>query len=108
MVYGDVTRDEMLKLAGFKASPSVKEIQDEKYVKIQAATRGFARINAILRDNEDAAYYGRTVGPKDTDKVLLRWKLQEGTYQVLYGDLRSEQVSGERLKELVADEPAND
>jgi hypothetical protein len=42
---------------------------------------GFAHVNSILRDNPDAAYYERTVGPIERDKVLLRWKLDDGKYQ---------------------------
>ena len=64
------------------------------------ASSGFARINGILRDNPDAAYYGKTVGPKDNDKVLLRWKLAGGKYQVIYGDLKPETVTAERLGAL--------
>jgi hypothetical protein len=58
---------------------------------------GFAHINSILRDNADAAYYGKTVGPNDKDKVLLRWKLVDGKYQVVFGELHAEIVTAERL-----------
>lgn len=57
-------------------------------------------INAILRDNPDAAYYGREVGPLNREKVLLRWKLEDDRYQAILGDLRSQTVSAERLREL--------
>ena len=63
-------------------------------------TAGFAWINSILRDNADAAYYGKAVGPNDQDKVLLRWKLDDGNYRVIYGDLKSETVTAERLKAI--------
>ncbi len=46
------------------------------------------------------AYYGQTVGPKDKDKVLLRWKLDDGRYEVIFGDLRAETVTAERLHKL--------
>jgi outer membrane lipoprotein-sorting protein len=62
--------------------------------------QGFSQIEAIQRDNPDAAYYGNTVGPKDKDKVLLRWKLDDGKYNVIFGDLRSETVTAERLRAL--------
>jgi hypothetical protein len=62
---------------------------------------GFAHINSILRDNADAAYYGKTVGPNDKDKVLLRWKLDDGKYQVVFGDLHAEIVTAERLVGLM-------
>jgi hypothetical protein len=48
----------------------------------------------------DSAYYGKTVTPKDTDKVLLRWKLSENEFRVIYGDLHGETVAAEKLAEL--------
>jgi hypothetical protein len=62
---------------------------------------GFAHINSILRDISDAAYYGKTVGANDNDKVLLRWKLDDGKYQVVFGDLHAEIVTAERLVGLM-------
>jgi hypothetical protein len=61
---------------------------------------GFAWMNTIQRHNPDAAYYGKTVGPADKDKVLFRWKLEDGGYRVIYGDLRAETVTAERLKKI--------
>ncbi|HIM30812.1 MAG TPA: hypothetical protein EYG57_14860 [Planctomycetes bacterium] len=37
-------------------------------------------VNVLLRDNPDAAYYGKNAGPLDKAKVLLRWKLTDGRY----------------------------
>jgi hypothetical protein len=51
---------------------------------------------------ESVAYYGKTVGPQDKDKVLLRWKLDDGRYEVIFGDLRAEAVTAERLRALEA------
>ena len=50
----------------------------------------------------DPKYYGDTVQPGEADKVLVRWKTPEGQYRVIYGDLRSEEVTAERLAELEA------
>jgi outer membrane lipoprotein-sorting protein len=100
MVYGDVTKDEMLKLAGIGNPPTEDNLRSKNYEKILNATLGLATLAVILRDNADAAYYGRTVGPNDKDKVLLRWKLDDGQYHVVYGDLRGETITGERLKTL--------
>lgn len=44
--------------------------------------------------------YGKTVGPKDKEKVLLHWKLDDGRYEVIFGDLRAETVTAERLHAL--------
>jgi len=49
---------------------------------------------------KDLAYYGKTVTPKDTDKVLMRWKTGENEYRVIYGNLTAETVSAEKLAEL--------
>ncbi len=48
----------------------------------------------------DPAYYGEQVDPTDFDKVLLRWRLDDGGYRVIYGDLRAETVSADRLLDL--------
>jgi hypothetical protein len=48
----------------------------------------------------DFVYYGKTVTPKDTDKVLLRWKLDDGRYRVIFGGLHADTVTADALKEL--------
>ncbi|HJT33794.1 MAG TPA: hypothetical protein VJ783_17235 [Pirellulales bacterium] len=101
MVYGDVTMNELWKKLGIDTRHMTPEqIKSDAYVKGLKAIKGFAQINGILRDNADAAYYGKTVGPDDKDKVLLRWKLDDGGYHVVYGDLHNETVDAERLKML--------
>jgi len=57
----------------------------------------------LVEGNKDPAYYGETVTPKDADKVLLRWKLSDNEYRVIYGDLHAETVSPEKLTELEKD-----
>ena len=49
---------------------------------------------------KDSVYYGKTVTPRDTDKVLLRWKLDDDKYRVIFGDLNAETVTAEVMKEL--------
>jgi len=94
IIYGDVTRDEMLEMAGYKRFPTQDQMKDKKYQAIIGEVSwGLATINSILRDNSDAAYFGRTVGPNDKDKVLLRWRLEDGSFHVLYGDLRDETLT---------------
>jgi hypothetical protein len=50
--------------------------------------------------SKDSAYYGKTVTPKDTDKVLMRWKVSDNEYRVIFGDLRTKTVTAEALAEL--------
>jgi len=54
----------------------------------------------LVYDNKDPAYYGQTVGPDDTNKMLMRWKLDNGQYRVIFGDLSIKNVTPEELAEL--------
>jgi outer membrane lipoprotein-sorting protein len=63
--------------------------------------RGVARFYVLLvHDKKDPAYYGKTVTPKDADKVLMRWKVSDNEYRVIFGDLHAETVTTEKLAEL--------
>lgn len=55
---------------------------------------------ALQWDNKDPVHYRRTVTPKDADKILMRWKVPDSEYRVIYGDLHAETVSSERLAQL--------
>jgi outer membrane lipoprotein-sorting protein len=102
MVYGDVTSDELGKAAGLTSlrKPTTEDIGRDEYAECLRAMAGFGWINTIQRHNPDAVYNGKTVGPEDKDKVLFRWKLEDGQYRVIYGDLRAETVTAERLKKV--------
>ena len=94
---------DLCKLLGVDASwPSKWPTKEAGGHAGEAATAfyGFDKINEIQLHNSDAAYYGKTVGPKDKDKVLLRWKLDDGRYGVIFGDLRAETVAADRLRTL--------
>ena len=49
---------------------------------------------------KDIAWYGSEVEPGDSDRVLWRWQLDDGSYRVIYGDLIAETVSPELLAQL--------
>ena len=53
-------------------------------------------------EGKEPAYYGATVTAADSDKVLVQWKLDDGRCRVIFGDLRIEDVSAERLEQLEA------
>jgi hypothetical protein len=73
-----------------------KELEE----KLDIAGKGAMQIENIEVNDPDAVYYGKTVKPGDKEKVLLRWKLEDGRYQVIFGDLRAEAVTVERLRTL--------
>jgi len=60
----------------------------------------FRILNLLIIWGKDSAYYGKTVTPKDADKVLMRWKVSDNEYRVIYGDLHAETVTPEKLAEL--------
>jgi hypothetical protein len=79
-----------------RAGAEVKEYI-ERIVKIQNAC---AFYTDLVDNDRDAAYYGAEVNARDFDRVLMRWRLDDGMYRVIYGDLREETVSAGRLGEL--------
>jgi outer membrane lipoprotein-sorting protein len=105
MVYGDVTRDELFKNAGLPAR-GLPSATDKELLKTHGecmkATLGFATINTLQRKSRDAVYHGKTVGPEDKDKVLFRWKLNDGRFRVIFGDLHVKDVTAGEVKKLEA------
>ncbi|NYT03189.1 MAG: zf-HC2 domain-containing protein [Candidatus Methanofastidiosa archaeon] len=75
----------------------------------------FAKINMLLRqtcikfygqlikEDKDVAYHGEIVTAKDVNAPLLRWKISDDEYRVIFGDLHIENVSKEELAELETD-----
>ena len=54
----------------------------------------------LVRGNKDPAYYGKTVTPQDADKVLMRWKVSDTEYRVIFGNLNAQTVKADVLAEL--------
>jgi len=102
----------VLRLAEKSETPAALRLKEEiegltdaqinnKLVDFLMPIRGLGIFYRWLQfDKKDPAYYGKTVTPKDTDKVLMRWKVSENEYRVIFGDLHPETVSPEKLAEL--------
>jgi hypothetical protein len=77
---------------------------EEKATQIMDMMRPFQSLGmfymTLVRDKKDPAYYGESVGPDDADAVLLRWKVSDDQYRVIYGDLTAQNVSAEQLAQL--------
>jgi hypothetical protein len=54
----------------------------------------------LVQDKKEPMYYGETVGPEDTDAVLMRWKISDDEYRVIFGDLSVGNVTAEELAAL--------
>jgi hypothetical protein len=67
---------------------------------LQATGRFFGD---LFLEYEDVAYHGNVVTANDLELPLLRWKISDDEYRVLFGDLRIEEVSAADLAELEAD-----
>jgi hypothetical protein len=73
---------------GKEKKPSVTTIQ------------GLVLMGVLQAQSKDAVYNGEMVGPDDKTKVLFRWEIDDGNYRVIFGDLRAETVTEEKLKKL--------
>ena len=54
----------------------------------------------LVKADKDVAYYGDEVTSDDVDVVLMRWKISDDEYRVIFGDLATENVTAEELAEL--------
>ena len=91
--------DDLCKMLGLVKWPSEHETEGNAG-KAAKAEKGLDQIGNLKVYNAGFAYYGKTIKPSDKDKVLLRWKLDDGRYEVIFGDLRAETVTAERLRTL--------
>lgn len=106
-VYGDQQGEALRKLMGMgrDAQGWVRPDKDLKWAnpkdgEFAHGSSGLSWINSIQRDFPEGVYNGKTVTPQDATKVLLRWRLDDGDYRVIYGDLTFATVSPSRLHEI--------
>lgn len=50
----------------------------------------------------EPVYHGDVVTPSDAELPLMRWKVSDGRYRMIFGDLHAETVTAEALAELEA------
>jgi len=78
-------------------TPEQTQKMTKKMMVLQAPYIFYAQ---LVQENKDPAYYGDKVTSDDVNAVLMRWKVSDDEYRVIYGDLTTENVSAERLAEL--------
>ncbi len=69
----------------------------ENILSIQGACMFYGN---LVKENKDPAYYGSKVTAQDVEKVLMRWKISDDRYQVIFGDLSTLDVSYDELTHL--------
>jgi hypothetical protein len=91
------------KLIGFDID-SLEDLTDDEKTKFTSELMSIMGpaffYEKLLDDKKDPAYYGQMVGPDDTNKVLMRWKLDDRQYRVIFGDLSIKNVTPQELAEL--------
>ena len=98
LTIGDVL-GELGKIYKTKSSDSSFRVDDLQIVNLKYGAQYVSRLEA---EGKEPVYYGATVTAADSDKVLLRWKLDDGRCRVIFGDLRIEDVNAKRMAELEA------
>jgi outer membrane lipoprotein-sorting protein len=83
-----------------KSSDPSFQLDDGQISNLKYGAQHFGKLEA---EGKEAVYYGETVTAADSNKVLVRWKLDDSRYRVIFGDLRIEDVSAGRLAELEAE-----
>ena len=84
-----------------KQGKSIKEKPTQEEMENLLSIQGTCLFyHKLVKENKEAAYYGSTVTTQDIEKVLLRWKISDQKYRVIFGDLSTLDVSYEELTEL--------
>ena len=62
-----------------------------------------SRYESLLEKGEEAIYYGDKADLNDSNAVLVQWRLSDGQYKIISGDLQEKTVSAEELIRLQAE-----
>jgi hypothetical protein len=83
--------------------------RSEKYTKLADISMPIGGLlsfyQILVQGKKDPAYHGEFVTPEDADLVLMRWKVSDNEYRVIFGDRHAETVTAEVLKELEEELP---
>ena len=81
--------------------PSDEEVKAVmgKIVNLQMIGMAYGK---MVQDGNDPAYYGDKVTTEFPHAVLLRWKVRDNVYRVVFGDLSIKDVSQEKMAEFEA------
>ena len=90
------------KLGGSQSEPPNEEYI-QKLMNLQMAGSFYITLAA---EGKDPAYYGSKVTAEFPDAVLMRWKLDDGTYKIIFGNLTIGEATAEEL-EILESAPLN-
>jgi len=81
--------------------PSEEEMKKIMGKIVQLQTIGMT-YGTLVQDGNEPAYYGEKVTAEFPHAVLMRWKISDNVYRVVFGDLSTRNVTPEKLAELEA------
>ncbi len=87
------------------AAPGVEpnnQAQQELMNKAMKLQGPFIFYQKLAQEGKDPAYHGDKVTAEFGDSVLMRWKVADGKYRIIFGDLTVKTVSAEELAALEA------
>jgi len=91
--------------AAMKLKEEMDQLQKDEHVK--KLTETILKVQSVgmfymtlIQDKKEPVYYGDAVTVQDTEKVLLRWKISDDQYRVVFGDLSALDVSADELEKL--------
>ena len=61
---------------------------------------GMSKYKSLAAQGRDVVFYGEFIDPEDDEAVLMQWKLGDGNYRVMFGDLHQKTVTAEQLIHL--------
>ncbi len=93
--------EELVKLVDRRPVQGKPRETEEQFKKeFVNAMCGSGFFQKLAREKRDARYYGAKVTVFDAGRVLVRWKLEQNVYRVIFSDLHAEDVTAQRLAEL--------
>jgi hypothetical protein len=88
-----------------KYGPEIKTKPEEYTLTLKDILSVVAFYTQLNTTSKDVAYYGDKVTAENPELVLMRWKVSDGVYRVIFADLSTGDVTPEELAELEASLP---
>jgi hypothetical protein len=82
---------------GAQPSEGMQQELINKAIRLQSSYIFFIK---LVKEGNEPAYYGDKVTAEFGDAVLMRWKVSDNQYRVIFGDLTVDTVTAEELAEL--------
>ena len=86
---------------GGLGEPEIDQAQIQQMVQVMMPIQSLGMLYMrLIQQDKDPHYYGDRVEPGDADQILMIWKGDEGSYEVIYGDLSNAVLAPDELPPL--------